>query len=143
MRKIDFDVHNAEVKEVWDAYHQGKPIRTPMILGINPRFTMEIPEANPNSIDFEAYSTNPWVMLQRQLEHQYWVRHHIPQDTEMGLPKNGWTAYVDFQNSYEAAWFGCKVEFRGGQVPDTIPILKEEGQKRILFERGIPHPFSG
>lgn len=143
MRTIDFDAHNAQVKKVWDAYHQGKPIRVPMILGINPRYTMEIPEANPSGVDFEAYSTKPEVMLQRQLQHQYWVRHHIPQDAEMGLPQKGWTAYVDFQNAYEAAWFGCEVEFRGGQVPDTIPILKEEKQKRLLFELGTPDPFSG
>jgi len=142
MRTIDFDAHNAEVTAVWDAYHRGKPTRVPMILGINPRYTLEIPEANPNDVNFEAYSTNPDVMLQRQLEHQFWIRHHIPQDTEMGLPQNGWTVYVDFQNAYEAAWFGCKVEFRGGQVPDTIPILKKDEQKRILFEHGLPDPFS-
>jgi len=32
---MDFHAHNREVKEVWDAFHAGKPIRVPVVLGLN------------------------------------------------------------------------------------------------------------
>jgi len=60
----------------------------------------------------------------------------------MGLPKDGWNVMVDFQNTYEAAWFGCPLRFYSDQVPDTEPILQEEGKKRMLFDRGLPDPFT-
>lgn len=142
MRTVDFDRHNEEVREVWEAYRKGNPIRVPVIFGINPRFTMWLPEVNPKGITFERYFTDPQAMLERQVEHQHWVRHHIPQDAEMGMPEKGWAVYVDFQNTYEAAWFGCELRFYPDQVPDTVPILHDDN-KRMLFDKGIPDPFTG
>lgn len=138
----NFEQHNEEVKQVWSAYRSGKPTRVPMIFGINPRFTMWLPEANPKGISFQQYMNNPQIMLERQVEHLHWVRHHIPQDAEMGLPKEGWNVYVDFQNTYEAAWLGCELQFYDDQVPDTLPMLRDDN-KRMLFDQGIPDPFSG
>jgi hypothetical protein len=103
MRELDFEQHNEEVRQVWQAYREGKPIRVPVIFGINVRFTMWLPEANPRKITFEQYFSDPQIMLERQIEHIHWVRHNIPQDAEMGLPKDGWHVWVDFQNVYEAA----------------------------------------
>lgn len=140
MDSSDFEEHNEEVREVWEAYRAGRPIRVPVIFGINPRFTMWLPEANLRSVDFEKYFHDPQIMLERQIEHSYWVRHHVPQDAEMGLPKDGWHVYVDFQNTYEAAWFGCELRFYPDQVPDTKPMLCED-KKNMLFDRGIPDPF--
>ncbi len=142
MVRIDFDEHNAEVEAVWKAYHEGNPIRVPMIIGINSRVTMVIPEANPRGIDFPEYFTDPETMLTRQLEHFSWVRKHIPQDAPMGLPEAGWDVKVSFQNSYEAGWFGCDMHYFEGEVPDTMPILQEESTKRVLLEKGIPDPFA-
>ncbi|MBI5834235.1 MAG: hypothetical protein HZB16_18220, partial [Armatimonadetes bacterium] len=51
----DFEAHNAEVREVWDAYRARRPIRVPLVLGINVRYTMRRPEANPTGIGFPAY----------------------------------------------------------------------------------------
>lgn len=141
-RQIDFDAHNAEVQQVWEAYRAGKPIRVPIIWGINARFTMWLPEANPRGITFEQYFSDAQLMLERQVEHQHWIRHHVPQDAEMGLPADGWHVYVDFQNVYEAAWIGCPVRFYPDQVPDTEPILHDDN-KRMLFDQGIPDPFEG
>jgi len=143
MHTIDIDAHNAEVKEVWDAYRRRQPIRVPIIFGINPRYTMFNHEANPRGIDFEQYFSDPQLMMERQLEHQEWVRLNIPQDAEMGFPKEGWHVYVDFQNSYEAAWFGCEVRHYKDQVPDTVPLLQDEKKKNLLFDQGIPDPFEG
>ncbi len=143
MRSIDFDQHNAEVDAVSTAYRAGKPLRVPLIFGINPRFTQDIPKANPNGVSFHEYLSDPDCMLQRQLLHQEWVRFNIPQDQVMGYPKDGWPVYVDFQNTYEAAWLGCPVNFRDNQVPDTTPLLADDDKKNLLFDAGIPDPFRG
>ncbi len=142
MRSIDFERHNAEVKAVWEAYRKGEPIRVPMVLGINPRYTAFGHAANPRKVVYEQYFNDPEVMLTRQLEHESWVRRYVPQDTEVGLPEDGWKVRVDFLNSYEAGWFGCAVRFFDGEVPDTEPLL-DDRQKRLPFNRGIPDPFSG
>jgi hypothetical protein len=140
MTVIDFERHNEEVQSVWSAYRAGKPVRVPVMFGINARFTMWMPEANPRGITFERYFSEPQTMLERQIEHLHWVRHHVPQDAEMGLPKNGWEVSVDFQNAYEAAWLGCDLRFYLDQVPDTVPMLRDDN-KRMPFEKGLPDPF--
>ncbi len=137
---LDIPGHNAEVRQVWDAYNARRPLRVPMILGINPRHLLLEPKANTLGYDFETYSENPEAMLRAQLEFQRWVRHNLLQDAEMGIPDT-WTIHVDFQNYYEAAWFGCPVAYRDGQVPDAVPAYSERPES--LLDRGIPDPFSG
>jgi hypothetical protein len=100
-------------------------------------------EANPRGITFKDYSEDPQLMMERQLEHANWIRHHIPQDAEKGLPADGWLVYVDLQNYYEAAWLGCNVRYYDGQVPDSEPMLQDENRKWSIFDRGIPDPFTG
>ncbi|HEY0866784.1 MAG TPA: uroporphyrinogen decarboxylase family protein [Fimbriimonas sp.] len=140
--RIDAVRHNEEVAEVWEAYRAGDPIRVPMILGSTPRFTSEIPDWNPHGITYEDVFEDPMLMLQRQIEHQAWVRHTLPQDAEWGLPLDGWRVEVNFENVYEAAWFGCPIQFEPGQIPDTLPILDDD-RRNLLFDRGIPEPFEG
>lgn len=137
----DFAAHNAEVKEVWDAYHRGAPVRVPIVFGVNPRYTMLRPEANPDGITFEQMFHDPDKMLQRQLEHEHWIAHHLPQDRAMGLPEQGWHVTPTFQNTYESAWFGCPWVFHGDMVPDVEPILADDDSKRKLFDQGLPDPF--
>ena len=142
MLDMDFSAHNEEVKEVWNAYHAGKPIRVPVILGLNPRYYLLSPWLNPKGIRFEDYYSDPDLMVETQLEFQHYVRHNLLFDAEMGMPKESWPGvYVDFQNTYEASWFGCPVIFRENQVPDTEPFLADDN-KRMLFDRGIPDPFT-
>jgi uroporphyrinogen-III decarboxylase len=143
MPTIDYEKHNAEVKAVWDAFHKNQPTRVPMVLGINPRFTMWDPAINPRGITFEQYMRDPQLMMERQVEHQHYIRQHVPQDAEMGMPKDGWNVYVDSQNCCEAAWLGCELHFSADQVPVTRPLLQREEDKNLLFERGMPDPFSG
>ena len=139
---IDFKKHNEEVKAVWDSYNEGKPIRVPMILGVNARFTLLNPELNPRGITFEEYFADPDLQVHVQLQHQHWVRHNLLQDAEMGLPEEGWGVNVDLQNTYDAGWFGCELRFYPDQVPDTAPLLSDDN-KRLLFDRGIPDPLRG
>lgn len=142
MLNLDFEEHNAEVRRVWEAFNAGKPYRVPIVFGINPRFILLNPAYNPQGITFEQYTNDPQTMLEVQLKFSHFVRHNIVQDQEMGLPKDGWDVYVDFQNYYEAAWFGCEVRFCPGEVPDTVPLLSDE-RKNMLFDRGLPDPFGG
>ncbi len=137
---FDVAAHNAEVQQVWEAYYARRPLRVPMVLGINPRYLLLEPEANTLGYDFETYSENPEAMFQAQLEFQRWIRHNLMQDAEMGLPK-AWSVTVDFQNYYEAAWFGCPIAYRDGQVPDAIPVYSERPE--AVLDRGMPEPFSG
>ncbi len=142
MQPVDFEKHNAEVREVWKTYNEGRPLRVPMTLGISSRYLMFNPDANPDKVTFAEFSNDPDVMLRCKAEHQWWIRHHIVYDAEMGMPAKGWAVGVDFQNYYEAAWFGCPIEYRGDEVPDTRPILTDD-RKRLLFDRGMPDPFGG
>jgi len=139
---VHFEKHNDEVKRVWEAYHAGKPYRVPVTIGINPRFILLNPDHNPQGITFEQYSNDPQTMLDVQVRFFHFVRHNIAFDAEMGLPKDGWDVYVDLQNYYEAAWFGAEVRFYEGQVPDTLPLLKDD-RKHLLFDRGLPDPLGG
>lgn len=137
---MDLDSHNAEVQEVWDAYHARKPVRVPMILGVNPRYTMFGHEANPDGVTFKQYFEDPAVMMHRQLEHAEWCAYHLPQDAQMGIPER-WTVYPDFQNVYEAAAWGCPIQYFPNQVPDTRPAFGGDEGKRAFLKAPAPDPF--
>ena len=55
MLDIDFEAHNAEVREVWERFREGNPIRVPMTLGLSSRFTMLNPQANPGGVAYEQF----------------------------------------------------------------------------------------
>lgn len=142
MLDIDFDAHNREVKEVWDAFNARTPVRVPVVVGVNPRYYIFTPWLNPRKITFQEYTENVDLMMETQLEFQHYMRHNMLQDAEMGMPKEAWPMlYVDLQNYYEAAWFGCQVRYHEGQVPDAVPILTDD-RTRMLFDKGIPDPFT-
>ena len=138
----DFAKHNDEVRKVWQAFNEGNPTRVPIIFGLNPRFLLLDEKHNPQGVSFQEYSENPDVMLEWQLRLHDFVRHNMIMDAEMGLPSEGWDVGVDFQNYYEAAWFGCEVRYAPGEVPDSVPMLTDE-RKNLLFDRGIPDPLGG
>jgi len=137
---MDFAAHNAEVRAVWEAYQAGTPLRVPIMLGTNARYTMRIPDANPRRVGFREYSENPDVMLECQLGFARWIRTNLLQDAELGPPER-WTVQVDFQNYYEAAWFGCPIQYHAGEVPDTVPAYADAPER--LLDAGLPDPFSG
>jgi len=138
---IDFDAHNAEVREVWAAFNAGEPTRVPMILGIASRFTLLSEQWNPERITYREYFLDPEMMFRYQLHHQWFLRHRLPRDVEMGLPEV-WTVPVDLQNSYEQLWYGAELHFIEGDVPETPPFLTDDN-KWAFIEQGPPEPFSG
>jgi hypothetical protein len=101
---------------------------------------MFTPAANPDGLDFRRYSENPDVMLDTQLRFQRWSRFNILQDGELGLPEK-WNVLPDFQNYYEAGWFGCRIHYFPDQVPDTMPDFADAPER--VMEKGIPDPFGG
>jgi len=140
LQHFDFSAHNAEQGRAWEAFRAGRPYRVPIILGVNSRYFMPIPEANPEGVDFRRYTDDPDVMFESLLCFQRWSRFNLLQDSELGLPQK-WVIGLDFQNYYEAVWLGCPLYFAEGEVPDSRPAFSENPEG--LLDRGIPDPFSG
>lgn len=140
-KKIDFQKHNEEVTRVWEAYHNRKPYRVPITISGSIRNLFSNPEINKTGYTFEDFFKNPQAQIECQLAYQKWVRYNLICDQEMGPPKDGWQINIDFQNSYEAGWFGCPLRYFGNNVPDTIEILKEEKHK--LYEMKPPDTLRG
>jgi hypothetical protein len=138
---MDFTAHNEQQAAVWKAFHDGHPTRVPMSCNCSVRNTIFNPVANPEGLDFERFFTDPRAMFTHNLHRQHYLRHFLYFDQEMGLPER-WVIGVDFQNSWEGMWWGCDLHFRENQVPDTTPLLRADN-KRLLFDRGAPEPFSG
>ncbi|HEY8668529.1 MAG TPA: uroporphyrinogen decarboxylase family protein [Tepidisphaeraceae bacterium] len=137
---FDFKRHNEEVTWTWKAFNQGKPTRAPIIFGIATRYHMMSRDANPKGVTFQEYMENPDVMFEMVLQFQRWNRFNILQDVELGLPEK-WSIVPDFQNFYETAWLGGKVEYLGDEVPDTHPPFEHDPER--VMENGIPDPFDG
>lgn len=139
--KYDFKRHNEEVREIWDALNRCEPPhRIPTTLGTNTRYFMFNKAANPEGLDFQGYSEDPDVMFDAQLRFQRWNKFNLLQDGEMGLPEK-WSICPDFQNYYEAVWFGSRVHYFINQVPDTVPDFTDTPER--VMEKGIPDPFGG
>lgn len=142
MKEYDFSSHNAEVAEVWNSYHAGTPIRVPMILGTTPRIWLLDPALNAEKITFKQYMTQPEIMLRVQLQCDDYIRHNLYSDRPMGLPKKGWEVQVDFQNIYEAAWYGAELRFFPNENPVSKPMLEDKNKSKILSQP-FPKAFSG
>lgn len=138
----DFTEHNRMVRDLWDAFRKGAHERVPMVTGVSDRFYVLNPITNPKNVSFYDYSNNPELMFDMQCRFAEYARFNIPGDHEMGIPEEGWTVNVDFQNYYEAAWYGCQVEFPKHEVPYAVPLLNDDN-KYMLFDKGIPDPFGG
>lgn len=132
---------NEEKQSVWQAYHNGKPVRVPVTFGVNPRVVLFDPDWNPKGISFEEYFTDAKALIEIQLQFMEYRAQFSNQycDSPTGRPKE-FTFYVDNQNSYDSLYFGTPIEFRDGQVADTTPILSGSNKYRI-FDMDIEHPL--
>ena len=140
-KRMDFKKHNEELKRVWDAYNNRKPYRVPVTVVGSISNLFANPEINNTGYTFEDFFKNPQAQIECQLAYQKWVRYNLICDNEMGPPKDGWQINIDFQNSYEAGWFGCPLRYFGNGVPDTIPILQRDKNK--LYAMESPDPLRG
>ena len=141
--EFDFEAHNAEVKRVWEAYYKGQPYRVPVIFNINPRYYLFSDFCDPDwpKPSFKEYSLNPDVMMEVQLRFWKYLRFNVLQDQEMGLPDKWPGTVVDMQNYFEAAWFGCEIEYFDHAVPRFIPLFKDDKSK--LFKAKLPEATGG
>ncbi|MBT9150962.1 MAG: hypothetical protein DDT40_01143 [candidate division WS2 bacterium] len=140
--QMNYKEHNKEVNEVWSSFENGEPVRIPLILGLSSRYFMFNNDVNPKGISYKEYTENPDIMFEMQTKFDYFRRMNIPADYEMGIPEEGWTVLVDFQNYYEAAWLGANVVYIENNVPANKPFLSDD-KKNSIFEKGIPDAFSG
>lgn len=135
----DFAEHNEAVAAVWKAYQEGNPTRVPVSVHGSIRNLIQNPVLNTTGYSFQDFFEDPEAQIQCQLAYQAWYRNHVICDREMGPPAQGWSLAVDFQNSYDASWFGCPLHYDGNAVPDTVEILKQDKQK--LYEMSCPEPL--
>lgn len=139
--KIDYKKHNEEVRRLWEDYKERKHNRVPMVIGGSIRNFFENPYLNKDGYTFYQFYNDPDIHLKCQLLFQKWWRENILCDAEMGIPEE-WRVNIDFQNNYEAGWFGCEIVYLGNFTPpDTHPLLKENKNK--LYELEPPHSLKG
>ncbi len=142
VREDDFKQHNEMVKRLWNDFKRNKHERVPVTWGMNNRMMVLNKELNVKNYSYERIFNDPEFMLQVELEFDYWRRHNVYADWEMGLPEE-WVVTVHFQNVYESAWFGAPLYFYEKSVPDIRQFLTDEGNIRVFMEKGKPDPFSG
>lgn len=142
-QKIDFKRHNEEIKKVWEAYNARTPYRIPVKVCGSIRNLFSNPDINTTGYTFEDYFKNPQAQIECQLAFQKYYQFNWLCDNEMGmgLPETGWQIGIDFQNCYDAGWFGCPLVYSGNGVPDTKPILQENKGK--LYDMEQPDPLRG
>lgn len=141
-KEIDFQEHNQEVKQLMEGFKKQEHKRVPVQIGGSIRNLLSNPEINKTGFTFKDFFTNWEAQLTCQLEYQYWCRHNLLCDCEMGLPEDCWNVGLDFQNSHSQAWFGAPFIFFGDEdVPDTVEILKETPEDLYKWEN--PDPFWG
>ncbi len=122
-RKVDFAWHNDEVRELWCAFDSRQARRAPCLVGGSISNYFLNPDLNTDRLEFRQFFEDVSIQIRAQLEYQRWQRFHLLCDREMGVPENGWQLATDFQNSWEASWFGCDVVYHPGLIPDTLPML--------------------
>jgi uroporphyrinogen-III decarboxylase len=99
-------------------------------------------ELNPWGYSWQDYFENPDARWTVDLAFQKWARLNVPQDAEMGLPKQEWNGIsVNYQNCDEAAWFGCPFYYPQDDMPFVHPILS--GDRRKLYDQEPPVPLKG
>ncbi len=134
-------INNEERTRVWRAYGAGKPIRVPVGLYANPRVVLLDARWNPKGYSFEEYYRRAEVAVEMQLTYMEYNSWYLPTycDSPSGRPEK-FAFYVDCQNVYDAAYFGCPMHFRDGQVVDISPILTGADKNRI-FDFDAEHPL--
>jgi uroporphyrinogen-III decarboxylase len=131
---------DAGKRDVWSAYRAGKPRRVPVTLGLNNRIFIQAPDLNTEGLSYREIFSDPMAMLVAQLRTAYLIRmrHALFHDADASMPEE-WRVAAHYQNVYEAAFLGCPVQFREGEVPDTVPAYAGS-RKRAVFDVDIGHP---
>ena len=138
-------ISDTEKAAIWQAYRDRRPTRVPLRWNINTRVAVLNPALNPEGFDYQAVFHDPQTLITVATRTRV---HHattlaavsdapgaLPDVIEIG---------VDNQNIYDAAYFGARVAFRAGQVPDTEPAYTLDDLDRFLamdFSRPLENPW--
>jgi uroporphyrinogen-III decarboxylase len=128
-----------EKQALWRAYRAGSTPRVPVTLGINNRVLLQAPELNTDRLAYNDVFSHPEAMLAAELRTRYLVRARFAlfHDADTTLPIE-WRVSAHYQNVSEAAFFGCPLQFREGEVPDTAPVYGGS-RKNAIFDFDIDH----
>jgi len=134
-------ISNQEKQRVRDAYNNRKPVRVPVSWGVNCRIVILDPRWNPEGVSWREYHNDGRIMVEMQRRFMDCQADYLSRycDSPSGRPGE-WTFGIDNQNFYDAAYFGCPVHFRDGQVPDVTPIFAGGDRDRI-FDFDLDHPL--
>lgn len=134
-------ISDDEKEELWKRYLDHSPVRVPMIFGLNNRVVLLDGRINATGLTYDQVFARPEAMLNAQLLFSYVARkryHHFC-DWPTELPEV-WHLGVQYQNVFEAPFFGCDINFYPDQVPDTTPILDDDN-KQSIFDIDISRPL--
>jgi uroporphyrinogen-III decarboxylase len=130
---LDIALKREESKRFWDAYNAGEQYRVPIGLAISTRCW-----AYALGVDPLRYFKDPTYMMRMQLLGQKWTWENVPQDQ---LEPERWTVWPDFQNFYEAMWWGCPIRWSSLDLGSTFPRSLIEDKDDFNWE--IPDPLRG
>lgn len=138
-QEVDIARHNDEVRQLLDAFGRGEAWRAPCQVGGSISNYLLNPELNTRRIEFKDFFESVDVQIEVQLEYLRWKAFNLYCDHEMGVPEGGWQLSIDFQNSWDATWYGCPIEYHPGLIPDTKEILRDN--KEALYDLQDPDPL--
>ncbi|NIA20928.1 MAG: hypothetical protein GWP05_02920 [Anaerolineaceae bacterium] len=128
-------------QRVWEAHRAGRPARVPVTFGVNPRVVLLDPAWNPEGITFREYFTDVRATIDVQLKFLRYKVEFLSRfcDIPSAWPET-YEFNVDVQNVYDSVYFGGRLTFRQGQVPDAAPVLAD-GDKETIFQIDIDRPM--
>lgn len=139
----NYEQHNEAVKHLFAMEKAGTPERVRMSISCNPRMILSDPKLNSEQITFEQYMNDPTLMLEVQCRFQEYKANNIFYDQIMGFENlSGISVYGDFQNVFEASYFGGEVAYHGINEPGTKVLLSEETAVHFT-DRPFPPITSG
>lgn len=130
--------HNAEVREVFSAYQNDRPIRVPVKMV--EWYGQHGPYADEIDLDYREYYHAPDLMVEVQLESARWRRQTPICDVVLGEKPESWPVSVDLWPVPPAGWVGCPVKFFPDCHPGHSPLrLSRDEADRME----MPDPVRG
>jgi len=127
--------HNKEVKKIWEAYGNKKPIRVPALLkAIDTKVLIHADKKR----SFISYYKDPEEMLKAQAEVQYLENRIILSDVEVGQPLK-WSPSLDYWPFSDESYWPCEVVFMERQQPRVNHLYVNE--KIDPDNIPLPDPF--
>lgn len=130
--------HNAEVRDMLEAYEADRPIRGPLLCdesALQPGLY-----ATEVDLDYRRYYTDPDEMLCVQLEAARRRRELPIYDFILGEVPAHWPITVDQWPALAPGWIGCELLYRRDTVIAHRPLHLSKDQCRVL---SMPDPYTG